>query len=323
VKQAPDEITIVTRSPARAEALKQAITLRGFDEIACLDVRQAAEICREKPPVLVVVDLEGDAAQTVDFLRGLPAGVKSMVLADAFDEELFFACHDLGARDFMVYPVPEAMLVSRVIRNLQERRLEQVSRQKDDILVEMGVLSAQSGVFTTSYLINQLRQQTEGLNAFENAAASETRSLLILQMEGYPEPLPLSSRHQLLSTVGAIVKECSRGLDEVGEYFVDKFAVVMPGTSRRGAKALAKRLQQRLQGMVFEGANAPWTLSVKIGIAEYGGCRNYEEFLNLALADLKGIPTAQQAVSSAGQAAQESTNVASHVPPMSRPSNLI
>jgi len=308
VKQAPDEITIVTRTPARAEALKQAIVLRGFDEITCLDARIAARACQTHPPVLVIVDMEGSAEETLRFIEAMPVGVKSLVLADVFDESLFLACHDHGARDFMVHPVPDALLVSRVIRNLQEHRLEQVSQQKDQILVKLDVLSERSGVFTMSYFINLLRDLTESWNP----GADEPMSLLILKMGGCPSPLPASYQYQLMSKVGATIKECARGLDEVGEYFVDKFAVIMPQTGIRGARALANRLKQRLHGLGFEGPNGNWPLSVEIGVAEYAGCRNYEEFLNLAMNDSQQLPAAS------GKAV-----VSASMPPISQSTNLI
>lgn len=329
MKQAPDEIAIVTQTPARAEALKQAIVLRGFDEIVCLDAQTAALTFQTRLPVLVIVDMEGDLAKTVHFLDTLPAGVRSLVLADVFDEGLFVACHDRGARDFMVNPVPEAILVSRVIRNLQEHRLEQVSSQKDQILVETNVLSAQSGVFTTPYLIRMLRQHAD-----ERAGqfASEPMSLLILQMEGYNSPLPKELQALLMSKVGATIKECARGLDEVGEYFLDKFAVLMPQSGIRGANALANRLKERLQGLVFPGPNGSFTLGIKTGVAEYDGCRHYEDFLHRALADLEG--SAPQAVLPQQEAPKiaESPVVIQDKPvmvntpiqpAMSRPSNLI
>jgi PleD family two-component response regulator len=309
VKQAPDEIAIVTQTQARAEVLKQAIVLRGFDEIRCLDAQTAAQACHSHPPVLVIVDMEGDLGKTVSFLDTLPVGVKSLVLANVFDEGFFVACHDRGARDFMVNPVPESLLVSRVIRSLQEHRLEQVSHQKDRILVELDVVSSQSGVFTTPYLINTLRRHSEEMSV----SAPGPTCLLIVQTSGYQSPLPKELQKQLMSKVGSTIKECARGLDEVGEFFLDKFAVIMPDTSVRGAKALAKRIHQRLHGLTFDGPNGPWMLGIQVGVAEYAGCRHYEDFLNRALEDLKGsTPT---------QAAPRVNPI--EQPALSRPSNLI
>jgi PleD family two-component response regulator len=299
MKQAPDEIAIVTQTPSRAERLKQTFTLRGFDEISCFTPESALAAFEHKLPALVIVDMEGNNTQPVEFLKALStrlksAGLKStdlksIVLADAFDENLFLACHDCGAKDFLVQPVPEAMLISRVIRNLQDHRLEQVARQKDGILVEMGVLSEQSGVFSTSYLISLLRRHVEAATT----QAAYPLSLLILKIGGYPtatspESLSPETRENLLSTVGGIVKDCARGLDMVGELFMDKFAVIMPQTGRRGATALGKRIQQRLQDQIPSVGHS-WRLTVEFGIAEAGETqefRHYETLLNEALEDL-------------------------------------
>jgi PleD family two-component response regulator len=283
MKQAPDAIYIVTLTVARGEEIKQAIVLRGFDEILCVPYDNARLLLRTNTPALVILDLEGDVDKTIELMDKMPATVKSLVLADDFEESLFVACHDRGARDFLLKPVPEAYLVSRVIRALQEHRQEQVFEQKSRILVDMGVLSPQSGVFTTPYLLKVLKQHSEEVSPY----SPEPLSLLIVQLEGYQSPLPDELHQALMAEVGRIMRECARGLDAVGEYFMDKFAVVLPHTGRRGAKALANRLFQRLHGLEFQSPTGLRTLEVRIGLAEYSGCRHYEDLLNHALDDLK------------------------------------
>jgi len=284
MKQANDAIYIITETPARADELKRTVVLRGYDEILCIPYEGASVLLKANPPALLIVDMEGDTEKTARLMEQLSSTVRSLVLADAFDESLFVTCHDHGARDFIVKPVEEAYLVSRIIRALQEHRMEQSMFQKDRILVDMGVLSAHSGVFTTPYLLKLLKQQAEAISPY----GEESLSLLVLQMEGYQSPLPEALAQELLSTVGNVIRESARGFDLVGEYFSDKFAVILPHTGRRGAKALANRLLERLHGMSFKGTSGAGCLEVRIGIAEYVGCRQYEELINRALEDLKG-----------------------------------
>jgi PleD family two-component response regulator len=283
MKQAPDAIYIVTMTTERAEEIKRAIVLRGFDEILCIPYENAAMLLRANPPALAILDIEGDHAKTTELMEKIPPSVKSLVLAEQFDEALFVACHDRGARDFLVKPVAEAYLVSRVIRALQEHRVEQVAAQKDEILVEMGVLSSRSGVFTTPYLLKLLRQCSEEVSPY----ADDPLSMLIVQLEGYQSPLPDALQNALYSEVGRIMRECARGMDAVGEFYMDKFAVVLPQTGRRGAKALGNRVFQRLHGLTFQNLAGPATLEVRFGVADYSGCRHYEDLLNRALDDLK------------------------------------
>lgn len=283
MKQANDAIYIITQSPARADELKRTVVLRGYDEILCVPYEGAAVLLKANPPALVIVDLEGDAEKTASLMEQISPSVRSLVLADRFDEGLFVTCHDHGARDYLVKPIAEAYLVSRIIRALQEHRMEQVVSQKDRIMVDMGVLSASSGVFTTPYLLKLLKQQSEMVSPF----GEDPLSLVIVQMEGYQNPLPDVIHQELMSEVGRIMRESARGFDLVGEYFTDKFVVILPHTGRRGAKALATRLLERLHGLPVKGANGSGTLEVRVGIGEYAGCRQYEELINRALEDLK------------------------------------
>jgi PleD family two-component response regulator len=275
MKQAPDAIYIVTASPARAEAIKQVMALRGFDEVVGVSLKaidwntmgQAAQ------PALLIVDAEGDEAALLAFMAHLPAGLKPLVLADRFEESVFLACHDAGARDFMVKPVPDAYLMSRVISTLQEHRLAQVARQKDQILEELGVISARSGVLTTNYLLKQLEVAVKAVEADPVQALS---ILMVAFQGGQPGQL------------GSLLKESARGLDWVGEYFMDKFVVVLPQTGKRGALALGRRIFQRLQQ--GHGGGISPGLRLRMGVAEYKGCRNYEELLNQALSQLQAEP---------------------------------
>lgn len=283
MKQAPDAIYIITGTPERAEEIRQIIVLRGFDEIVCVPIAQAATLLVKSPPVLAIVDANGTPESLMPLMAAMPESVKSLVLADTFEESVFVACHDAGARDFLVKPVPDAYLVSRVIQILQEHRLAQISTQKDEILLEMDVLSARSGIFTTPYLLKLLQRNTEQVSPEDQDALA----LLMVELGGYKSPLPEIYQQALMTKVGAILKDSARGLDWAGEYFMDKCVVVLPQTGKRGANALAKRLLERLNGLPFQGPEGVLTLEARIGIAEYTGCRHYEDLLNRALDSLK------------------------------------
>lgn len=283
MKQAPDAIYVITDTPERAEAIKQVIVLRGFDEIVCVSVAQAEQALVQNPPALAIVDIDGQPEQLLSLMMRMPVSVKSLVLVDQFDESVFVACHDAGARDFLVKPVPDAYLVSRIIHILKEHRLQQIAIHKDEILVEMDVLSSRSGIFTTPYLLNLLKQAASQSSRDEQDALS----LLIVELGGYQSPLPDACQQILMTQIGVILKECSRGLDMVGEYFMDKCAVILPQTGKRGATALGKRILERLNGLPVQGPNGSFTLEVKLGISNYQGCRHYEDLLNRALDNLK------------------------------------
>jgi diguanylate cyclase (GGDEF)-like protein len=280
-------IHIVTLSPKRGEAIQRMLALRGFDEIRCIGFEQASSLKRSQP-ALVIVDGEHQPAALEAFFHGIPAGLKSLVLSDIFDESLFVLCHDRGARDFITKPVSEAYLISRVIRVLQEHRLEQLIRQKDNILVEQGVLSANTGIFSTSYLMKRLQELSE-----EQALdASRPLSLLLIRLDGEDGDWTPAQWQAIRQETAKLVRECARGMDVVGEYLVDKFAIILPRTGRRGARTLATRLSDRLAKMsAIHQADGKAAIRISIGLAEYDGCRHYEDLLDRTMEHLNAGET--------------------------------
>lgn len=286
MKQAPDSIYIVTLTAQRGEAIKNSIILRGFDEILILTTEQAGLLVKTTPPALLILDTEEQPQKTVEILSELPKTIRSLVLVNEFDESLFVSCYDNGTRDFVVKPVAEVYLIAKVLQALYESRMSQILAQKDQILVENGILSGTSGLFTTSYFLKFLQRYSQGS---ENAYTEEkdALSLLLIQLEGFPTPLPAHLQNVMMKDVGERIRECARGLDIVGEYFINKFAVLLPKTGKRGAKALANRIINRIHGTVYPGIKEPFNLELRVGIAEYYGCNNYEDLLYKATENLK------------------------------------
>ncbi len=285
MKQAGSDSTIhiVTLSPERGDAIRRMLALRGFDEIRCISLEQATTSLKRSHPALAIIDAENNHAALETLFRSIPSNLKSLVLADSFDESLFVLCHDRGARDFIAKPVSEAYLVSRVIRVLQEHRLEQLIRQKDNILVELGVLSAQTGIFSTSYLMKRLQELSEE----QTVDASRPLSLLLIRLDAEDVKWTSTQWQGIRQETAQLVRECARGMDVVGEYLVDKFAVILPRTGRRGARTLATRLAERLAKMsaAHQQEGSPG-VRVSIGLAEYDGCRHYEDLLDRAMEHL-------------------------------------
>jgi diguanylate cyclase (GGDEF)-like protein len=286
MKPFPDSIHIVTSDFTQGEQLKSSLGLRGFDKIRCLTLQHASSSLSTELPVLLVVDLGAEhTAQNLETLLKPVAGkVKILVLANSFDDNLFLLCHDFGTRDYLIKPVPEAYLVSRVINLLQEARFEQILRQKDEILVETGVLSERSGCFTTSYLMKQLERQ---MLQHTLRGGEETMSLVLVALDGGSDSWRVSDWNAVYAEVASILKSSSRGLDTVGEYLVDKFAVILPNTPKKGAAALANRLEDRFKTLAERWRlKTRAQLTVRIGLAEATNCKHYEDLLNQARATL-------------------------------------
>ncbi len=80
----------------------------------------------------------------------------------------------------------------------------------------------------------------------------------------------------LISSVGGIIKGAIRGADEGFRYGGDEFAVLLPGATPEGAKAVAERMRQRFETTQQYGT------TMSIGIAMHDGSSNASQFLTAA-----------------------------------------
>lgn len=286
MKQIQDITYIISQSQTRAEAIRQVIDLRGVDDILTMPYDSAASQLHKKEPALIIFDVESDFAPVLSLLPQVSSGIKCILLADTFDEEAFVASYDQGVRDFLVKPVPNAMLVSTLIRLLQERRQQFLIAQKDHILEEMGVLSANTGTFTTSYLIRLLEAEFSRWQKQNN----DSFCMLVLQINGLEPNLPEITRQEIRVQVARIIKDFARDSDLVGELFASRFAVLLPHTAIRGARTLAKRLITQIQQTHFKAPQGPLDIQVQAGIANAAGCIHYEALLERTLEDLQHQP---------------------------------
>jgi PleD family two-component response regulator len=285
---ATDSIYIVTLDHACGEALKSAIVLRGFDEILTLTPDQVQEQLKTSDtPALLIIDTGEHPQKTVELLLKLPKTIASLVLSETFDESFFVSCYDLGARDFIVKPVADVYLMAKILKILNETRMGQIIEQKDQILIETGILSGTSGVFTTHYFLKLLKDHAQHVEE-RPVSQRNNLSLLIVQVDSFATPLPPSSETTVLRQIAMQIRACARGLDSVGEYFINKFAVLLPNTGKKGAEALSRRLIKRIGSNLFaEELSQECPLELRIGIAEYDGSTHYEAFLHQALENLK------------------------------------
>ncbi len=76
---------------------------------------------------------------------------------------------------------------------------------------------------------------------------------------------------EVLREVAGVLKSCCRSYDTLARYGGDEFALLMPGTSRAEAPALAERLRLRLEEAVYRpaGSQTDIPLSMSLGLSVF------------------------------------------------------
>jgi len=286
-----DAIVVLAHSLTAAKAIQDVIHLRGFDQVVCATIANgAAAITQFRPDLLVVAPgTETEAANQI--IAELKPLIPVIYVVDAFNEEAFIAAFDAGARDYLVQPVHDTYLISRILIALQAQRQRQHLNQRNRVLKTLGGIGEYSNVFTTAHFMQLLKDEAQRLDRDNKP----NLSLLAVEVQHHnPDKKAQFAFHQTLyRDIGRLLMETCRGGDIVGEYFEDKFMVLFPHTSLKGAQNAQNRVIEKLTRYAQRMANTPNRLHLATGSADYSNCLHYEDLLNKTIEALKDDKTAQ------------------------------
>ncbi len=133
-------------------------------------------------------------------------------------------------------------------------------------LQDLAAIDDLTGLFNARHLQNVVERELARL-----ARTGRPLSLVFLDLDVFKR---VNDRHgHLLGSltlveVGHLLRACVRLTDTPVRYGGDEFVVVLPGTSRRDASGVARRIQQRVAAETFlSGRGLEVRLTVSVGVA--------------------------------------------------------
>jgi PleD family two-component response regulator len=226
------KLYIVASPQERALALKERIILRGFDRVECIPYEALSGISESTIDALILDVQESQASQSVTVAKTLGKQIPIMLISERYDEDHFLACHDAGVREYLVQPLADAYLVARVLHMLEDQQRRQQLARKEEILMDMGVLNRQTGLFTPQYFNRFLEQVIADSQNSQSAS-----SLLAVHMESGNGATAMAS-----TVLANILRHCTRSSDILGELGQGALGVVLPSTSPDSGQVVANRI---------------------------------------------------------------------------------
>ena len=117
-------------------------------------------------------------------------------------------------------------------------------------------------------------------HAWAASQRGEPLSVLVLDLDGFKEVNDVHGHHtgdHLLGVVAECLRREARGSDVAVRYGGDEFMVILPGGDASGARALARRLRERLHERLGG------LIRFSEGVAEvWPGCRSTDELIHAA-----------------------------------------
>jgi two-component system cell cycle response regulator len=233
---------------------------------------EAIAACREHPTDVAVVDAElcRTSAALLGAIKGdVTAYRTAVVLIERADLDLDAALTalDLGVQDFLVEPVSDGELVTRVAaaartKVLQEELVEQ-SRRLETLIFEDPL----TGLANRRFILSQLGSLVSGTRRH-----GRPLSIAIIDIDHFKA---VNDAHghpagdTALIAVTSALRTHMRAEDSLGRLGGEEFLAVLPDTDHDAALAAAERMREEVAATPIEHAGIPLALTVSLGVATW------------------------------------------------------
>ena len=258
------------------ERLGGVLCRAGFDVRPSATAADAVGACRDAATDVALVDAElcrhGAGEELLQAIKGdAEAYGTAIVLLERADLDFDAAVAALrrGVQDFLVEPVSDGELVSRVTaagrtKVLQQELLEQ-TRRLEALIFE----DTLTGLANRRYILTQLAAHVSGARRHERPL-----SVAIIDIDHFKA---VNDTHghdagdRVLVAVAAALGGHLRAEDQLGRLGGEEFLAVLPDTDAAAAERVTEKLRCEVANAVVEHDGLRLAVTVSIGVATWAG----------------------------------------------------
>ena len=278
------QVLVIDDRDSSAHAVRKGLELEGLAPVRATDIDSALAMTRDNQFDLIVLSLSmtvGDPLMLASRLRAADATheVPLLVIDEPGRTESLLRGFDLGANDWLLYPVDENELRARARNQLRRKFYQDQLRKELSHALEMALTDPLTGLYNHRYLMRHL----QSLLASRQPTSVSVLMLDVDNFKSVNDALGHAAGDKALCQIANILRTDIRVFDSPARYGGEEFAVVMPGASEDEAMAVAERLRVAVSSMNFEPlAGKARHLTISIGVASYSADRSTAEALLLA-----------------------------------------
>ena len=234
------------------EALEKIALFDNFFHAA--DGVEALNILRSTHIDLILCDLTMPNMDGFEFLRHVKADttlqdIPVIILSGQGESDLKVKGLGGGASDYVTKPFDAGELTARIMVQLNIKALQDDMRKTNRLLKELSITDHLTHLYNRRYMMDSLEME------FQRAHRKNGELCLVLMDIDHFKKVNDTYGHQhgdmVLAAVAEAVQVELRSYDIAARYGGEEFAMVLPETSLAEGKAVAARLQQAVQEMVF------------------------------------------------------------------------
>ena len=278
-------MVIAHADPGTLSRFVRVLSHVGHEVRALATAAEAVGACRERPPDVVLVDVElcrDDEQALLAALKGDRDAYRSaVVLLERHDLDLDAAVAALrrGVQDFLVEPFSDAELVTRVdaagrTKVLQEELVGQ-SERLEALLFE----DALTGLANRRFILAQLAGAVSAARRHERPL-----SVAIIDIDHFKS---VNDEHghaagdRVLAAVASAMREQLRAEDQLGRLGGEEFLALLPDADGHAAATTAEKLRGAVAALAVRHDGVELAVTISAGWAAWEG-ESPEELLRRA-----------------------------------------
>jgi two-component system cell cycle response regulator len=277
--------------------LKKMLSNLGMTEVSqAMNIKEAKTLLTKNIYALALLEYklpDGDAFDLLRFMKGQDIQVPVVVLTGQGNEAIASKAIQTGAYDYLSKENINESSLSRSINTTLERfRLNREINMAMKKMAEMSTTDELTGLYNRRYF-------TEALEREIARAKRYGTSLVMCMMDlDYFKRVNDAYGHtagdMVLAEIGNILKDCIRKSDLACRYGGEEFAVILPDTDVKKAKAVCERFRKIVAGHPFKHNLSQFNITISMGITSYNSFMDQSPIEILELAD-KALYQAKEA----------------------------
>jgi len=283
----PVRILVVDDEESLRVVLHSVLTGDGHDVTAVSSGEEAREAFRKAPFPLVITDIVMPGISGIDLLLEIKKtnpDTEAIIITSHASLDTSVTALRTGAYDYLVKPFDDIALISTVVgRALEKIRLseqnnallEKLRLQNEElemtntILRELAIRDGLTGIFNHRYFQEALLVELGRSNRYKR-----NFSLVFMDVDffkkyndahGHPEG------DKLLIALAHVLQDSLRDSDSVARYGGEEFVLILPETSKEGARRVAESVRRKVAEHPFPGRETQpqGKVTISLGVATF------------------------------------------------------
>jgi len=268
--------------------LKKMLNNLGMTEVSqAMNVKEAKTLLTKNTYALALLVYklpDGDAFDLLRFMKGQDIQVPVVVLTGQGNEAIASKAIQTGAYDYLSKENINESSLSRSINTTLERfRLNREIYMAMTKMAEMSTTDELTGLYNRRYFTEALEREIARAKRYGTSLV-----MCMMDLDYFKRVNDVyghTAGDMVLSGIGKILKDCIRQSDLACRYGGEEFAVILPNTDVKKAKAVCERFRKIVAEHLFKHNLSQFNITISMGITSYNSFMDQSPIEILELAD--------------------------------------